>query len=292
MAALLDAGGDELMDALEQMFERTVAACPADMDAELPLRLQPGYNLYHLLRHMRSYTETLPGRLLHNTEASSLSDADVLAILLGRGAATLRSREMCQRLLQAVDHDLARLATLSPDEMAQLAGSRTAINVLAELELGRRRLERPSNAGGRISTSRAAFDLLHPKMMDLPHEEFWMIMLDAGLHELGTARVSRGGVRSTVADPKCIFKLAIDKRATCIIVAHNHPSGQLRPSEEDIRLTRKLMEGSCMLDIVVQDHLILTNDSYYSFADNGLMNTLPTRKGYVAEPKSPKTAAQ
>ncbi len=215
------------------------------------------------------YTETLPTRLLQTTEARSLSDADVLAILLGRGSCTLRSRQVCQRLLQAVDNDLGRLATLSPDEITRLAGSRTACNILAALELGRRRMERPRAERIRIHSSRLAFEVLHPKMVDLPHEEFWVILLDRGLRELCTARISTGGIHGTVADPKCIFKLALDKRASCIVVAHNHPSGQLRPSEEDIRLTRKLTEGGRMLDILVQDHIIVTNDSYYSFADNG-----------------------
>lgn len=151
-------------------------------------------------------------------------------------------------------------------------GERTAVNLLAALELGRRKREAPARARPVISNSASAYEELKPVLADLPHEEFWLLLLDRGLRLIERRRVSMGGLHGTVADPKCIFHMAISKRSSCMVVAHNHPSGQLRPSEEDIRLTRKLVEGGRMLDILVQDHLIVTGLGFYSFADQGQMN--------------------
>jgi DNA repair protein RadC len=122
-----------------------------------------------------------------------------------------------------------------------------------------------------VATSASAYDLVRSVLEDLPHEEFWMLLLDRGNRLLDRVRISTGGLHGTVADPKVIFKRALERRASGLVLAHNHPSGQLRPSEEDIRLTRKLMDGSMLLDLSVMDHLIVVNQGYFSFADNAML---------------------
>ena len=143
------------------------------------------------------------------------------------------------------------------------------MSIVAALELGQRRRDLNVSQRPLIADSRAAFELLQPVMGDLPHEEFWLLLLDRGNRLMSRFKVSQGGMHGTVADPKMIFREALDQRASSVILCHNHPSGQLRPSAEDIQLTRKLVEGGRFLDIAVQDHLIVTNAGYFSFADNG-----------------------
>jgi DNA repair protein RadC len=122
-----------------------------------------------------------------------------------------------------------------------------------------------------VATSASAHELVRDVLEDLPYEEFWLILLDRGNRLLRRCKVSQGGMHGTVADPKLIFREALDHRASSIILCHNHPSGQLRPSEEDIRLTRKLVDGGRLLDIAVHDHLIVAGTGYFSFADNGML---------------------
>lgn len=212
-------------------------------------------------------------RLIRSSHASDLTDAEVVSLLIGNGSSSETSRSQSRELLGAHGNCLSRLAVATPEEMMRVRGigQRTAVNLLAAIELGRRKLTVQQVERPRICTSAGAYEELKPVLADLPHEEFWVLMLDRGLRLIERHRCSVGGLHGTVADPKCIFKAAIDKRASCILVAHNHPSGQLRPSEEDIRLTRKLVEGGRMLDILVQDHVIVTASGYYSFADNGQM---------------------
>ena len=166
------------------------------------------------------------------------------------------SKKMKATILQAVTDQLA----------AQMA-PRLHMYYGTELQ-GVRDAER-----ARVHTSSTSYELIKPFFSGLAHrEEFWIILLDRGLRVIGTVKLSEGGVSGTVADPKLIFGAALVAQASCIVAAHNHPSGQLRPSEEDIRLTRKLVEGGRMLDIIVQDHIIVTESGYYSFADNGQMS--------------------
>lgn len=146
------------------------------------------------------------------------------------------------------------------------------MSIVAALELGQRRRDLNVSQRPLIVDSRSAFELLQPVLGDLPYEEFWLLLLDRGNRLINRYQVSQGGMHGTVADPKRIFKEALDQRASAVILCHNHPSGQLRPSAEDIMLTRKLVEGGRFLDIVVQDHLIVTSSGYYSFADNGQLN--------------------
>ena len=203
----------------------------------------------------------------------ALSDAELLAILIRSGSTKESALDLCKRILADVDNDLHKLAGLGIEDLTRYGGmgEAKALSIMAALELGRRRrttevAERPS-----ITTSAAAYELMRGKLADLPHEEFWLLLLDRGNRLIASAAISKGGLHGTVADPKMIFKLALDKRASSLILCHNHPSGQLRPSEEDIKLTRKLVDGARLLDIIVQDHLIVAHTGYYSFADNGML---------------------
>lgn len=206
--------------------------------------------------------------------AKALSDAELVAILIRSGTPELSALELARQLLKEAGNDLNGLAALSPAGLMKRkgVGEAKALSIVAALELGMRRRSGEQRERPRISTSSQAHEELRPKLADLPHEEFWVILLDRGMRLIEARQVSSGGIHGTVADPKVIFRHALEKGASCMVVGHNHPSGQLRPSEEDIRLTHKLVEGGRMLDILVQDHVIITAAGYYSFADNGQMS--------------------
>lgn len=212
--------------------------------------------------------------LLQSRQASDLSDAELLAVLIGRGTYTELALRQSKALLADFGNDLFRLATANAQEITAVhgIGQCIAVNILAALEFARRKRTSSPMERVRIATSIQAHEELAPVLSSLGHEEFWVLLMDRGMRLIERRRISSGGVHGTVADPKLIFKAALDKRASCMVVAHNHPSGQLRPSEEDIHLTRKLVDGGRFLDIQVQDHLIVTDLGFYSFADNGLLH--------------------
>jgi DNA repair protein RadC len=203
----------------------------------------------------------------------ALSDAELIAILIRTGTTEHTAIDVAKHILVRNGNDLDRLGRCTIADLRKIkgVGKVKALTIAAALELGMRRREGAGVARSRIATSADAYEEIRAHIADLPIEEFWMLVLDRGLRLLDLCRISAGGMHGTVADPKVIFKEAIDRRASAIIVCHNHPSGQLRPSEEDIRLTRKLVEGGRLIEIAVQDHLIITSTGYYSFADNGMM---------------------
>jgi DNA repair protein RadC len=205
--------------------------------------------------------------------ALTLSDAELLTLLVRHTDTQAEVTALARRVLAKANHQLSRLGQLLPHDLAAVPGMTLtkAVTLGAALELGRRRREAGEPERIRCASSADAYELLRPKLADLPHEEFWLLMLDRGLRLQDQVRISSGGLHGTVADPKLIFKAALDRRTSAIILAHNHPSGQLRPSEEDMRLTKKLTEAGRLLEIAVQDHLIVTSSGYYSFADNGMM---------------------
>lgn len=204
--------------------------------------------------------------------ANALSDAELLAVLITHGSTACKAVQIAQEMLQKCG-DLMGLNRLTTWELAAQpgVGRRKAALLIAATELGRRRHTMDVRYRPQVATSAHAYDLLRAVLQDLPHEEFWLLLLDRGNRLIERVRISQGGLHGTVADPKLIFKAALDRRASTVILAHNHPSGQLRPSEEDIRLTRKLVDGSKLLDISVADHLIVVQTGYYSFADNGTL---------------------
>lgn len=201
----------------------------------------------------------------------ALSDAELVAILIRSGTPQDTALELAQLILHQAGNDLNRLGGMSAAELMKVRGmgEAKALSIMAALELGMRRRDSGVEARPRVSTSADVHALMRPVLADLHHEEFWLVLLDRGMRLIGKCRVSQGGMHGTVADPKLIFREALERRASCLVLCHNHPSGQLRPSEEDRQLTHKLVAGGRLLDILVQDHVIITNGGYYSFADNG-----------------------
>lgn len=204
---------------------------------------------------------------------SVLSDAELLAILIGTGSGKSSALDLSKRILDCVEHQLPELAKLKPKDLTRIKGigPAKAITIVAAMELGRRRKESEPVEKPKVGSSREAYDLLCGDMMDLPHEEFWVLLLNRANRLIRKHRISEGGVSGTVADPKVIFKSALDHLASGIIVAHNHPSGNRTASQSDIDLTRKLKEAGKFLEIQLLDHLIVCGPKYFSFADEGML---------------------
>ncbi|GAB3663042.1 DNA repair protein RadC [Hymenobacter agri] len=204
---------------------------------------------------------------------AALSDAELLAILIGSGTTRLTAVDVGKLMLQGVGNDLNALARESVKQLCRHPGigEAKAITVVAALELGRRRKKADAAPRTTITCSRDIYNLIRPNLMDLPHEEFWVILLNRANVVMRKTAISRGGVAGTVADPKMIFKEALEQLASSIILVHNHPSGNRNPSAADIQLTRKLKEAGNFLDLPILDHLIFAESSYYSFADEGML---------------------
>jgi DNA repair protein RadC len=203
---------------------------------------------------------------------SSLSDAELLAILIGSGTPTLNAVDVSKKILHSVKNNLNELARLSIKELMKVdgIGEAKAVTIVAALEIGRRR-KHDNETRPKIGSSRDVFDQIRGDLMDLAHEEFWVLLLNRANLVIKKKRISEGGVSGTVADPKIIFKLALEELASGVIVAHNHPSGNLTASQSDIDLTRKLKEAGKFLEIQLLDHLIVAGQNYYSFADEGVL---------------------
>lgn len=204
---------------------------------------------------------------------SALSDAELIAILIGSGTSSLSAVEVAKKVLQQSTNNLHDLAKLSIKELTKTKGigEAKAITIVAALELGRRRKDLEPDEKPKISGSKDVFELLKADLQDLPHEEFWVLLLNRANRVTKKCQISQGGVAGTVADPKIIFKLALEELASGIILAHNHPSGNLSASQTDIDLTKKLKEGGKLLEIQVLDHIILAGQKYFSFADEGMI---------------------
>jgi DNA repair protein RadC len=204
---------------------------------------------------------------------AALSDAELIAILLGTGIAKASAVELAKRILSAAENNLHMLGMLTVADLIKVKGIGTAkaISVVAALELGRRRKDHAPDVKPKISGSADVFEILKSDLLDLSHEQFWVVLLNRANRVIRKVQISQGGVAGTVADPKIIFKSALDDLASGVILAHNHPSGNLSPSQADITLTQKLKEGGRLLEIQVLDHLIVGGHKYFSFADEGLL---------------------
>jgi len=204
---------------------------------------------------------------------STLSDAELIAILLGTGTASMSAVDVAKSMLQQAGNNLDDLARFTVKDLMKIKGigEAKAIAIVSALELGRRRKDSGATDRPKIAVSKDAYDLLKGDLMDIPHEEFWLLLLNRANRVIKKHKISLGGVHGTVADPKIIFKTALEELASGIIVAHNHPSGNLTPSQQDIDLTRKLKEAGKLLEIQLLDHLIVAGKQYYSFADEGLL---------------------
>ena len=202
-----------------------------------------------------------------------LTDAELIAILIGSGSKEETAVELAKRILSRFGNNLNELAKLSVHDLMKFKGigEAKAISIVAALELGRRRKETEALKREKVITSKDAFDVFHSQFIDLPHEEFHVILLNRSNNIIAKVFVSRGGVSGTIVDPKLIFKSALQHLASSIVLCHNHPSGNLKPSAEDVTLTKKLKEAGTMLEIPILDHIIITDTSYFSFADEGMM---------------------
>jgi len=204
---------------------------------------------------------------------SALSDAELVAILIGSGTPKMSAVELSKKILLQGNNNLNELARLSVKDLMKIKGigEAKAITIVAALELGRRRKEQDPEEKPKITSSKDAFDLLKGEMMDLPNEEFWVLLVNRANRVIKKKRISEGGVSGTVADPKIIYKMALEELASGVIVAHNHPSGNLQASQSDIDLTKKLKDAGKFLEIQLLDHIIIANQKYLSFADEGMI---------------------
>jgi DNA repair protein RadC len=204
---------------------------------------------------------------------NSLSDAELLAILLGTGNRNESAVDVAKGLLHEVNDNLIELSRQGVADLTRIKGigKAKAIIIIAAMELGRRRNEAEVIVKQKITSSRDAYELLHSSIGDLPYEEFWIIMLNKANKVVKKCSISEGGVSGTVVDPKKIFKIALDHHASSIILGHNHPSGNIQPSEADHKITKKIKDAGMMLDVAVLDHLIIGDDRYFSYADEGIL---------------------
>ncbi len=204
---------------------------------------------------------------------AALSDAELLGIIIGSGTRQLNAVDLAKTLLLTVNYNLNELARLSVHDLIKIngIGKARAISIVSALELGRRRDSHSPSEKPRITCSEDAWKIIRPSLMDTGVEEFWIIILNRANYVIEVRKVSSGGLAGTVADPKVIFKMALDAKGSSIILVHNHPSGNLKPSEADLNLTKKLKESGLLLEIPVIDHLIFTDHRYFSFADEGIL---------------------
>ena len=211
-----------------------------------------------------------------NIKAWSLEDRP-REKLLSKGRSALSDAEtaveLSKKIFKSIDNDLNKLGKLSVKELMQFKGigEAKAISIVAALELGRRRKNTDNQLKKNIKSSKDVFEEVIGVMSDLPHEEFWVLFLDRRNAVIKKSNVSKGGVSGTVADAKIIFKEAMQLLASAVILCHNHPSGNLKPSDADIQLTKKMKEIGNLVDVPVLDHLIITDKSYFSFGDEGLI---------------------
>lgn len=214
-----------------------------------------------------------PREKLKNLGRKSLSDAELMAILIATGSGKESALDLSRKLLRSVDNDLGKLGRMTIGELQKTKGigQVKAITIIAALELGQRRKELPKEHRKPVTNSADAYELIRHHLADLPHEEFHVLHFNRANICIAQTKISSGGITGTVVDSRLIFKSAIDHHSTSIILCHNHPSGNLKPSNEDIHLTRKIVEGGKIMDIPVMDHLIVTERGYYSFSDEGMM---------------------
>ena len=203
---------------------------------------------------------------------STLSDSELLAILIGSGSRNESAVQLCQRILASSENNLNTLGKMSISQLMQFKGigEAKAISIAAALELGRRRRAEDAIELKKITSSKAVFDIMQPIIGELPHEEFWVLCLNNSNKVIYKAQLSKGGITGTVVDIRLIFKMAFEQNATGLILSHNHPSGKLIASEADLKITKRIKEAGQTLEIQVLDHLIITENGYLSFQDEGI----------------------
>ena len=203
---------------------------------------------------------------------ATLSDSELLAILIGSGSRNESAVQLCQRILASSSNNLNQLSKLSIHQLIQFKGigEAKAITIIAALELGRRRRLEEASELIQITTSKIIFEIMQPIIGELPHEEFWVLYLNNSNKVIHKSQISKGGITGTVVDNRMVFKTAFEYHATAIILCHNHPSGKLQASESDLFLTKRIKQAGQTLDVIVQDHVIVTEFGYLSFRDAGI----------------------
>ncbi|MEO0571777.1 MAG: DNA repair protein RadC [Bacteroidota bacterium] len=204
---------------------------------------------------------------------STLSDAELIAILIGSGSRDESAVDLSKRILASAGNNLIELGKLSVKQLMKFKGigEAKAITIVAALEFGRRRRGEEGQKTNKINSSKDAFELLQPLIGELPHEEFWIVYLNNSNKVLHKEQLSKGGMTGTLVDVRLVMKHALEQGAVGCVLAHNHPSGTLKPSQPDKEITKKLQKAGSALDIKVLDHLIISQNTYYSFADGGIL---------------------
>ena len=217
--------------------------------------------------------EDRPREKLLQKGTASLSDAELLAILISSGTKNKSAVDLGRELLQMANNNLNNLGKLTIGDLKKLhgIGPARAVTIAAALELGRRRKLADAENVIQIKCSKDVADIFQPLLADLQYEEFWILFLNRSNKVINRMKLSQGGVSGTVTDVRMVMKTAIEYLASGIIVCHNHPSGNLNPSESDSKITQKIKDAGNLMDIQLLDHLIISEKDYYSFADNGLL---------------------
>lgn len=202
---------------------------------------------------------------------SALTDAELIAILIGSGTPSVSAVDLSRHILASINYDLKSLAKLSIQDLKKFKGigEAKAISIIAAMELGRRRKDADPSVRYKINTSQDIYDLMRSELLDEQIEYFYIILLNRSNHVLKKHLLSQGGTAGTIVDPKVVFKTALEHLSQSVILVHNHPSGSLHPSDQDKRLTQRLVKIGRELDLPILDHLIFTDSGYYSFADEG-----------------------
>jgi DNA repair protein RadC len=217
--------------------------------------------------------EDRPREKMLSSGAQFLSDAELIAILIGSGTRNISAVDLARQILHMAGNNLDKLGKYTIHDLNKIKGigQARAVSILAALELGRRRKIAETEVEIKITGSADAFNLMYPVLTDLSYEEFWIILLNRSNKVIAKRKISQGGITGTVTDIRLILKMAIENLATSLILSHNHPSGNLQPSEADIAITRRLKETSALMDITLLDHIVVAGKKYFSFADENLI---------------------
>ncbi len=217
--------------------------------------------------------EDRPREKLLNKGKSVLSEAELIAVLIGSGTRSISAVDLAKTILNHANNNLNSLAKYSVKDLTKFKGigEAKAISIVSALELGRRRKDTCQEKRIKINSSQNVYDVMKPDLLDQKLEQFWLVLLNRANYILQKIQISLGGISGTVADPKVIFKYALDNHASSIILVHNHPSGNLKPSEADIKLTSKMKDAGKLLEMPVLDHLIFTDQGFFSFADQNYL---------------------
>ena len=223
---------------------------------------------------MRFWAEDdLPSQKLLLKGNGSLSDAELLSIIIGSGVSGENSLDIAMKTLSICGNNLCEFWKFSVSDLQKIKGigEKRAVKIAAMFALARRRNESEVIFKNKISKSQDAFEIFHSLMGDLPYEEFWLLLLNRANRVVRKVKISEGGISGTVVDPKKIFQICLEQHATSIILGHNHPSGTVTPSEADNKITKKIKDCGLLLDVAVLDHIIVGDDRFYSFADEGTL---------------------